>query len=438
MLMDFVPWFRAAAPYIHAFRGQTFVIAFGGEVVSDGKFTQLTHDLNLLQSLGVRLVLVHGARPQIERLLTERGIISQYHHGMRCTDSATLLCVKQAIGQVRTDIEALLSMGLANSPMAGATIRVNSGNFVTAKPVGVLDGLDLQYTGTVRTIHHQAIQKNLEDDEMVLLSPLGYSPTGETFNLTLEAVAQYTAIALKAHKLIFLGDTQGVQKDTLILSELTAQQAEEWLANHPNADEDMRLYLPCAIQAVRQGVERAHLISRHIDGGLLQELFTHNGIGSMITRDPLAQMRQATIEDVGGILCMLEPLEKSGVLVKRSRERLEMEISQFHVLTHDNMIVGCVAMYAYPDYQMGELACLVVHPDYRRHHYGERLLTFIEQHACEQGFTQIFALTTQTAHWFIEKGFCLADITDLPSRKQVFYNHQRKSQVFIKSLRPEK
>src|SRR5258706_6341267 len=319
---NFVRWFRAAAPYIHAFGGRTFVIAFGGEVVADGSFVSLTHDLNLLASLGVRLVLVHGARPQIDAQLKAAGLKTQYVRGIRVTDEHALASVKQASGQVRVEIEALLSMGLPNSPMANADIRVASGNFVTARPRGVVDGVDMCYTGEVRKVDADAINIRLDDGELVLLSPLGYSPTGEIFNLTLEDVAAETAIALGAEKLVFLMNEPGLKaKNGRLLRELTVSDAEKLLRKDRLLSDDAGLYLPHAIKASKGGAARVHMISRHADGALLLELFTHDGIGSMLTRDPLEQMRDATIEDVGGILRLIEQLEADGTLAKRSRER---------------------------------------------------------------------------------------------------------------------
>ena len=431
----FVDWFRSAAPYIHAFRGKTFVVAFGGEVVSEGQFIGLAHDLNLLNSLGVRLVLVHGARPQIEEELTERGAAIRYAGGMRVTDDDALKCVKEAAGTVRVEIEALLSMGLANSPMAGADIRVASGNFVTAKPMGVLDGVDLMHTGEVRKIDVVGIRRRLDLNEMVLLSPLGYSPTGEVFNLSLEDVATSAAIALDADKLVFLMDTAGVggEKGEL-LRELTTLEAETILAASTALPADVGYYLPCAIRACRTGVARVHLISRHTDGALLQELFTHEGIGSMVTEDALETLRQATIDDVGGILALIEPLEGEGILVRRSRERLEMEIDRFSVLEYDGLIIGCAALYPFPQEKAAELACMAVHPDYRSAGRGEALLEYMQARALEKGFRYLFVLTTRTAHWFLERGFTESGVDKLPKAKQGLYNYQRRSKVFMKKL----
>lgn len=441
---DFVAWFRSVAPYINAFRNKTFVVAFGGEVVADGKFVELVHDLNLLASLGVRLVLVHGARPQIEFRLSEHNLKTTYVRGMRVTDAQTLQCVKESIGRVRVEIEALLSMGLPNSPMANAAIRVASGNFVTARPVGVIEGVDLMHTGEVRRVDTVAIRSRLEQGELALLSPLGYSPTGEIFNLTLENVAAEAAIALKAEKLIFLMDTEGIEKEFIdsaevsLMRELTVAEGRALLKESASKGvklaEDAELYLPFALHACERGVSRVHLISRHTDGAVLQELFTHSGIGTMISEGPLQNLRGARIEDVGAILHLIEPLEMEGTLVRRSRELLEMEIDRFVVIEHDRMIIGCAALYPFPDDKAGELACLTVHPDYRSAGCGDALLKYIEAKARSQGSKKLFVLTTRTAHWFVERGFLETSVGELPKVKQGLYNYQRRSKVFVKQI----
>ncbi len=432
---DFVKWFRSAAPYIHAFRGRTFVVAFGGEVVADGTFTALTYDLNLLASLGVRLVLVHGARPQIESRLKQMKHRARYVRGLRVTDDIALICAKEASGRLRVEIEALLSMGLPNSPMAGSDIRVASGNFVTAKPMGVLDGVDYVHTGEVRKIDATGIRDRLDHNELVLLSPLGYSPTGESFNLALEDVAASAAVALGAEKLIFLTDSAGVTtgKRAELQHELTCSQAERLLARDGALSGDIKRYLPQAVSACRAGVKRAHLISRRADGALLLELFTHRGVGTMVTQDSLEKLRPARIDEIGGILRLIEPLEADGTLVKRGRDLLEMEIDRFFVLEHDRVIIGCAALYQFED-ATAELACLTVHPDHRRTGAGERLLSAIEARAKRRKIKRLFVLTTRAAHWFIERGFSAAPVTALPRGKQGLYNYQRRSQVFIKRL----
>jgi amino-acid N-acetyltransferase len=432
---EFVAWFRSVAPYINAFRGRTFVIAFGGEVVADGKFVELTHDLNLLASLGIRLVLVHGARPQIEEHLAKNNLGDTYHQGIRLTDAQTMQCVKEAVGRVRVEIEALLSMGLANSPMANADIRVAGGNFITAQPIGIINGVDLMHTGSVRKVDVAALKDRLEFGEVVLLSPLGYSPTGEVFNLTLEDVATSTAIALDADKLVFLMDTDGVLDDkSELLKELTVAQAQKVLAAKRKVTEDVSLFLPCAIHACEAGVARTHLISRHTDGAVLQELFSDDGIGTMVVESTLNILRSATIKEVVGILKLLRPLEQEGILVRRNRELLEQEIDRFVVLEHDRRIVGCAALYPFPDEAAAELAALAVEKQNRDRGYGEAILNHMIAVAKSQGIKKLFVLTTRTAHWFIERGFVESDVSALPAQKKSLYNYQRKSKVFVRKI----
>ncbi len=430
---QFVRWFRDTSPYIHAFRGRTFVIAFGGEMLMDAQFSTLVHDIALLNSLGVRLVLVHGARPQIEERLKLRNADLRYVNGLRVTDATALTCVKDATGSVRIEIEALLSMGLANTPMEKAQIRVISGNYVTAKPLGVRDGVDYLHTGEVREIDTESIHWQLDDNAIVLLSPLGHSPTGEVFNLSAEEIATAAAIKLKADKLILLTDHNGIRDaEEDLIHELTLAEAQTALSKITN--ESLLRHVEKALIACRGGVGRTHIINRHVDGALLLELFTRDGIGSLIMAENFEDTRQATIDDVGGVLELIKPLENDGVLVRRSRELLEMEIKCFTVVERDGMVIGCAALYPYANERVGELACLAVHRSYQEQGRGDALLTYIERVARQQKINRLFVLTTRTAHWFLERGFQEAALEELPVEKQAMYNYQRRSKVFIKQL----
>ena len=411
------------------------MVAFGGEMLADAQFASLVHDLALLNSLGVRLVLVHGTRPQIEGCLQQRNADFQYVHGLRVTDDTALECVKQAAGSVRVDIEALLSMGLTNSPMAGARIQVVSGNFVTAQPLGVRHGVDYCHTGEVRRIDSQAIHRRLDEGALVLLSPIGYSPTGEVFNLSAHDVATATAIQLQADKLIYLVDGKGITDNrNRLLRELTLQQAENLLAGKNKLNEDAANSLASAVTACRHDVPRVHILDRHIDGALLLELFSRDGCGSLVMQDPFEDTRQAQLKDIGGILELIAPLEKEEVLVRRSRERLEMEIDHFTVVERDGMIIACAALYPFIEEKISELACLAVHPDYRKHGRGDALLKYIERQSRQLGIQQLFVLTTRTAHWFRERGFKAGSIDKLPIKRRALYNYQRNSKVFIKDI----
>ena len=426
---QFVDWFRNSTPYIKAHRGKTFVILVGGETIQEETFAGLIHDIALLNTLGVRLILVHGARPQIEAQLQQAGIQSHIEQGLRITDEQSLPHVQQAVGKLRMDIEALFSMGLANSPMAGAQVRITSGNLVIARPMGVREGVDFAHTGEVRRIDVDAIRHHLNQESIILLSPIGYSPTGEIFSLRAEEVATAVATHLKSDKLIFLVDkTQLCSNKGDIMRQLNTAEAEHCLKQQYSSP------LENAIKAVKQGVRRVHLIDRSIDGGLLQELFTRDGVGSLISSDSYDTVRQATIDDIAGILELIEPLEKEGILVRRSRELLEMEIDYFTVMERDGMIIGCTALYPFVEDNMAEIACLAIHPDYQNAGRGDQLLATVEKAAVRNSFSSVFALSVRTSHWFLERGYVESGLDTLPVKKKFLYNCQRKSKVFYKKM----
>ena len=431
---QFVRWFRSVAPYIHAFRGKTFVVAFPGELVMAGVLPVLAHDLSLLHALGIKIVVVHGFRPQVAEQLALRNAQCRFHNGVRITDLEALECAKEAAGEIRLDIEAAFSQGLPNTPMAHAAIRIISGNFITASPIGVIDGVDMELTGRTRRIAHETIDSSLNGNSIVLLSPLGFSQSGEAFNLTMEDVAVSAAIALHAEKLIFITETP-MMKDAAgtDIRELSSHQAEAVLEAQ-FLHEDAEFYLKFAIRASKGGVPRVHIIPFSMDGSVLLELFTHDGVGTMVSYENLESLRVATIEDVGGILKLIEPLEEAGVLVKRGRELIEREIEYFSVIEHDGVIFGCAALYPFPAEKMAEMACLIVKPEVQKQGDGERILKHMESRARAAGFTKLFILTTQTAHWFLNRGFVYANVDELPKNRQRMYNWQRKSLVLTKKL----
>jgi amino-acid N-acetyltransferase len=430
----FVRWLRQVAPYVHAFRGRTFVVAFGGELFTErARFLSFVHDLNLLAALGIRLVLVHGARRQVEAELKSKGLRSRYAQGLRITDEAALTAVKHAAGVLRIEIEAVLSQGLPNSPMAGSQIRVNSGNFITARPIGVRKGVDFQFTGAVRKVDAFAIRGALDAGEVVLVAHVGYSPTGEVFNLAWEDVAENVAAALRADKLLMFTDRLPGNRRGQVVSELTAREAEA-LARKGGLTAQTVRCIEHGMPALAAGVGRVHLVSRRVPGSLLLELFTQSGVGTMITADTLEKLRPARIEDVGGMISLIEPLEADGTLVKRSRELLEAEIGNFLVIEHDGAIRGCAALYPFPDAKSAEFACLAVAPEYRDAGYGERLLLACQERAKALKLRKLFALTTHAAHWFLEQGFRSADVSSLPSHRQALYNWRRGSKVFLKRI----
>lgn len=421
--------FRHSAPYINAHRGKTFVLMFGGEAVEDENFANIIHDIALLNSLGVRLVLVHGARPQIDQRIDLRGVEKRFANNIRLTDKQTLESVKDAAGSVRSQIEALLTMGLANSPMHGSQIRVCSGNLVVAMPMGVREGVDYENTGVVRRIDVNGINDHLDDGSIVLLSPMGYSSTGEVFNLSHEDVATQAAVNLEADKLIIFTEKDGILDPTGKLRRNIDYTSLLGMLDEPHLA-FQRPVLSAIATSLESGVSRCHCVSYRRDGALLQELFTRDGAGSLISQRHYEQLRQASIDDVGGILKLINPLEQQGILVKRSREVLEREIERFTVIERDGMIVACAAFYPYQENKCGELACVATHPDYRGKNRGIRLLDAIKHDAKQQGLETVFVLTTVTAHWFQEQGFTQSTLEALPESKKQLYNFQRNSKVF--------
>lgn len=432
--IQFVSWLRSVAPYIHAFRGKTFVVAFPGELVTAGALPVLAHDLSLLHALGIKVVLVHGSRPQVEEQLALRKVESRFHNGLRITNEVALECAKEAAGELRLDIEAAFSQGLPNTPMANAAVRVISGNFVIARPLGIIDGVDHELTGLVRKIAYETIHPILNAGGLVLLSPLGFSPTGEVFNLAMEDVAVAAATALRADKLIFITETP-------MMKDGAGEEIHEVSTHQSNAvldsgclSAEAAYYFEAATRAALSGVPRAHIVPFTIDGSVLLEVFTHDGVGTMISSENLESLREASIEDVGGILRLIEPLEIDGTLVKRGRELIEREVDYFSVIEHDGVIFGCAALYPFPTEKMAEMACLTVSPDSQGQGDGERLLKHLENRARAAGFRKLFVLTTRAAHWFLKRGFVMASLDDLPKDRQNMYNWQRKSLVLIKKL----
>ena len=426
---EHIHWFRSAAPYINAFRGKTFVLAIGGDLLRSAGFDHLIHDIALCHHLGIRLVLVHGCREQIDDRLREAGIESRFHRNMRISEKSAMPVILQAIHEARSCIEARLSMGLPNTPMSGADISVIGGNFVIGMPLGVIDGVDMQYSGKPRSIDCDRLRELLPR-HIPLLSPLGYSRSGELFNLPAEELAAQVAIQLGAEKLIYFHREYIRRDDSDQFSTAECLQA---IATG-EAEDGLASLLGQAVDAVQQGVERVHIIDSSLDGGLLQELFTREGAGMMVTNRFYEGLRRASIDDIGGILELIQPLERSGALIPRSREQLELEIEHFLVIEKDGMIVGCIACIPDPESRMGEIACLAVHPDYRKGGFGEQLLAAAEEQARKAGLRHLYILTTRTSHWFLERGFEPASLDFLPEGRQRSYNEERRSIIMTKTL----
>ncbi|BCN93835.1 amino-acid acetyltransferase [Thiomicrorhabdus immobilis] len=423
--LDFINTLRQSSRYIEQHRGKTCVVYLPGEFIAcKESVSQLSQDIGLLYNLGLKIVLVMGASTQLDDAFTNAGIDWQLHHQFRITPTELIPVFQQTIGLLRSQLEANFSQANCQQPNPPTLV---SGNWVIAQPKGVINGIDFQHTGKLRKIRHQAISDCLDSGQVALLTPIAYSLTGEVFNLNTLEQACHMASAIKADKLMIYGSEAQLVN---LPKQLSIPQMNMIMENAAN-DEQSRLLAQVAQTNFK--VKRVHLMDQNNPSALLLELFSRDGSGTLIFSDRYHQLRPANIEDVGGILALIEPLEQEGILVKRSRERLELEIDNFVVIERDQLIVGCAALYP-NDEQMSELACLAVHSDYQGQELGEELLKAIEIKAQKQAANKLFLLTTHTHHWFIEHGFHLADISVLPQKKQSLYNFQRQSKVLVKTL----
>lgn len=438
---ELVKGLRHSVPYINAHQGKTFVILLTGATIKSHNYASIINDIGLLHSLGIKLVIVNGARNQIDEALKIQNIEPKYHKYTRITDAKTLDVIKQVTGLLQLNIIGNLSMSLNNTPLQGAHINVISGNFVIAQPLGVDDGIDYCHTGKIRRINSEGINNQLNAGSIVLLGPVGVSVTGESFNLASEEVAAEVAIKLKADKLISFCNEQGVLNEAgQVITDLFPADADNYVMDKErhgkHLSSDVR-FLRAASRACRNGVHRSHLVSYLVDGSILQELFSRDGIGTQVAMEHSEKVRNANINDIGGILELIRPLEEQGILVRRSREQLEMEIDKFTIIERDTMTIGCAALYPYFDEKMAEMACVAIHPEYRNSSRGDMLLAMLVEKAQKMGLQKLFVLTTRSIHWFREKGFVPAEVDDLPIKKKQLYNFQRNSKILMLNLDSE-
>jgi len=376
---DHVASFRQTSPYIKAYRGKTFVLMLPGAAVTHENFANIIHDIALLNHLGVRIVLVHGARQQVEQQLGDKGATSQIVNGKRVTTPDILEQYIQAVGSTRFKIEAAMSTGLPNSPMYKANIQVRGGNFVSAMPCGVIDGVDLQYTGKIRKVDTVGLDELLYGGAIALVSPIAYSATGEIFNLSYTEIATEIAIELQADKIIAFTKNNGVlDDDGELLRQITLLQCEKLLLRKELSDSHYSL--KACHKACDQGVNRAQIISYAEDGALV-------------------------------------------------------EIEHFTVMEIDGTIVSCAALYPFVQANAGELACVATHDEYQKGGRAAKLLAHIEKQASKIKMSQLFVLTTQTEHWFLEQGFKPSSLEILPKERKRLYNYQRSSKIFVKALK---
>ncbi len=426
----FLVQFRHAAPYIQSHRDRTFVVAMPGEVFDSLAFDNVIHDLSLLACLGVKLVIVHGARSQIQRHLESVGIKSKVVEQIRVTTDEELPLVVDSISDLTTRLISVFSTGMPNTPRFGVQLSVLSGNFIMARPMGVRYGVDFQHTGVVRQVQTSRIRAALDTGAIVIVPPLGYSLTGELFNLSMQEVVAQVSLSLGADKLICLTTNE-------VLSQLQEQTPtlidRIRLVEAVNRLDEPSTILQSITPALLASGCRCHLIDFDTDGSLLQELYTPEGQGVMVVDEGYQQLRAATIEDIGGLLDLIRPLEDRGILVKRSRDLLEKYIDNYKVIEYDGLIVACGALIPFSN-SFVELACIATHPGFSKMGLGKKLVDALVFEAKRQSYKKAFVLTTEGEHWFIEQKFREANLTDLPEERRQAYNYQRNSKVLIRNL----
>lgn len=431
---ELVQWFRQSTPYVNMHRGKTFVIMLDCNAIAHSNFVSIANDVSLLHSLGIKLVIVFGGRLQIDELLAKNNCLSHYHNHIRVTDPSSLEYVKQAVGGLHYDIFSKLSLRLPNSPV----LNVVSSNAILAQPLGVIDGVDFGLSGKIRRINVESIQQQLEQDAIVVIGPIAPSVTGEMFNLPFEEIATQVAIKLKADKLIgFCGEQGLLDEKGEVISDIHPREAKRYLnkfIENNDYHNSAARFLQAAIEASYAGIKRSHLLSYKEDGSLLQELFSRDGIGTQLSEESSEHIRIATSHDIPGLLNLIRPLEEQGILVKRSREQLEVEISRYTIIERDGIVIACAALNPYLNEKMAEMACVAVHPDYRDSSRGDVLLEAIKRRAIQMGIEKLFVLTTRTTQWFQERGFEIKGTGDLPAYKREHYDHQRKSRVLVLNI----
>ena len=435
---SFIQNFRLSAKYINLFNQNIFVIALSGYVFNEDQFVKIAQDINILHSLKIKVILVYGARPQVESILVKNKIPVRLLKNMRVTSSAALKHVIEVNGAIRNKIEATLST--IKSVSEG--MRLSSGNFLTAMPVGIIDGIDMESTGKIRGVDVEAIKNKLNHHEIVIVSPIGYSPIGQIFNLSYEQTAANIAVAINADKLIFYVDANGILNERgELIPELTSEKAHKLISHieeKPSPESAQNLsyddfnILKSSVFAIKNKIKKVHLINRHIDGSLIEELFTEKGSGTILTEFALENFRKATEGDLKDIYRILFPLEKRKILIERDLTQIKGMINQFYVLEHDKKFVGCVSLNSFKESL--ELASFSIEPKYQRLGFGKKLLKLCELEAKKLKYDEIFILTTQSEHWFAENGFKEKSKELMPTFKKKTYQSERNSKYLTKKL----
>lgn len=422
---------RGILQYVPQFRGRTFVIALDGAVVASENFSNILLNLAVLRSLNVKIVLVHGASCQIEGLATRRGVDISNSDGLGATDDATLELALDAITRLGSDVMRDLT---------ALKIRAVTANVITAHPAGIVQGVEQGHTGKMDRVDHEMLEGFLEKEILPLVPPLGYDGGGRTLRMNSDQVAMSIGVALKAAKIIFVSAEEadfGLDKQSA--RQISAEQGDELLkqAKLDGASAGLCSKLKQAIRACREGVSRVHLVNGNCDDALLAELFSNEGIGTMVFADDYQQIREASPADVDEMLLMMRRAVEDEQLVERDKGEILAHLGDYIVMEIDGNVVGVGALHCYPEAGSAELACIYVKNDHEGQGYGKSLIKFIEKRAKDVGASRLFVLSTQTAEYFIERfGYQeSADLDQMPvERREKWERDGRNSRFLVKDI----
>jgi amino-acid N-acetyltransferase len=426
---------RQGFSYAHRYRNAVFVMKLDGTVIDHPQFPLLIRDIALLQQVGIRVVLIPGARERIDEIIERYGFTTEYHRGIRITTDKTIPFARMAA----FDVSNRLMTGLA-----GQDVNAVVGNWVRAKSLGVVDGVDYQFSGTMERILVEPVREVISMGMIPIFPCIGWNSAGKPYNLSSDELALQIATALRAEKLFFITtDGQmtterfscskecGISRDGTI-SRIDASTAGEFLEmNKDREDELFRIRL--AQRACGQGIHRVHILDGRIEGVLLQEIFSNQGVGTMVHTNLYESIRDMKTSDVSDVLRIMDPYISDGILVPRDKQSLQQEYNDFVVFDVDGIVHGCAALHPFGEDQ-AEIAAVAVDPRYQGSGIGGRLVSFLIERARSRGIKQLFVLTTRTADWFERKGFRRAGLDDIPERKRLQYNSNRNSSVLVYPL----
>ena len=426
--------------YQNRFDGKTIVLKIDYPILNASHFPQLLKDMAMLRATGIEIILIPGAREWIDAVLKEYDIESEYVDGVRIATQDSIPFIRMAAFDVANRLMTLLTAFQANAVI---------GNFVRARGIGVVDGVDFQNSGRVEKILKDPLQQILDQGMIPIFPCIGWNAAGKPYNLSSDEIAVAVAEALQAEKLFFVTDSDGFMETRFKLppglvknsdgrvARLSLEEAEEVLnLNAGNPDPDLK-YLDLALTACRKGTERAHVVDGRMEGAILREIFSNLGVGTMVYGNDYESIRPMKADDIGDVLRLMQPLMQEGILVKRTEDDLMARQGDFVVYSIDDVVHACGALHDYGEGQ-AEIAAIATNPVYSHLSMGRKILSYLVEKAARIGMTRVFALTTRTVDWFEQLGFVEADLESLPAKKRDTYNHARKSRIFALELKDRK